>query len=100
MFDRIRAIFHGKGADQYKTIKAKEAYADSLRSTGDHCFTLTLAPLAGAFISPESVNMIVIAISCSAFLCSGLWLRHEALNLLDDLELKRESRAPQNCENT
>lgn len=91
MISQLRKIFHGKGHAGYKSKRAKEKFADSLIDSGNHCITLMLAPLAGGFLAPETVNMWYVVLSCVVFFCVALSLRHAGLAIIDDIDLGKIS---------
>lgn len=79
----------------YKTIKAKEKFADSLVSLGDKLFWSSLITLLGYFFNLKSLSefdlgifMIVILISY-VFVYIGIKMSQKGFEIYDEIELSQ-----------
>ncbi len=82
-------VFHGKGVSRWKSAAAKELFARSFLNIADKCFYAPLVPLTLLAISPAYVDRSLVAVQfvISIFLVLlGLTLRHEALEVLDEID--------------
>ena len=82
-------FLHGQGHSFYQSKEAKELYAKQLISLSEKIFWLLFAPLFGYFLNPEQINIIMLGVAILVLLCIGLYLRHQGLKIIDDLQTRK-----------
>ncbi|WP_421621134.1 hypothetical protein [Alkalilimnicola ehrlichii] len=85
---RAWRFLHGRGHHYYVSREAKRIYGMQLISLSEKVFWFTLAPLLGYFLRLEEVSPIPVAIGALTIICSGMYLRHQGLLIIDQIETK------------
>jgi hypothetical protein len=79
----------GRGHLAYTGKRAKEEFAKQLISVSEKIFLATLLPILGFMLKPTELNLSLLIVADSVFIIAGLYLRHEGLKVLDDIDANR-----------
>jgi len=85
-----------QGHEIYSSRRAKEEFAKQLISVSEKVFLGTLLPLFGYMLDPSKVNIGFLIVASFAFAICGMYVRHQGLKVLDDLEANRIQIASKN----
>ena len=78
-----------RGHVNYTSRRAKEEFAKQLISVSEKIFLGTLLPLFGYMLDSSKVNLCFLIPATLVFALFGMYVRHQGLKVLDDIEEKR-----------
>lgn len=88
----FKNAFHGKGVEAYSSAKARKKYARSLLRLADKFFWAPIAALLATGLTSRNDIFLAQCIIAATFVILGIYLRHCALIIYDDLPKKRNKR--------
>lgn len=91
-----RDVFHGLGVERWNSHEAKELFARSFINISEKCLLAPLIPLLTIGLDHDAYQSIgfYIQLGVAAYLgYLGLFLRHEALQILDYIHSGKNEKA-------